>query len=133
MSTTDSTGLAAFPNDESYPSPPQMQEDSDHPDHAGPNPNWRWFWLGLFLAVAPLLIPYFSGIWANATYRYFPFAIAAVVWLIYLRSDGHFYPPRGWFSWFLIGVGMLTILAGTILQFPWFASVGFVCFAATML
>jgi exosortase len=130
MSTTDSTGPVALTDAEIHPSPPPLREGSDQP---GPNPNWRWFWLGLLLAVAPLLIPYFIGMWSNPTYRYFPFAIAAVGWLAYLRGDGHFYPPRGWLSWTVIAFGVLLILAGTIFRFPWFASVAFVCFAAAML
>lgn len=125
MSTTDSTGL-----DETSPDP---QPVASHPVNQIPNLHWRWFWLGLLVAVAPLLIPYFSSMWSNATYRYFPFAIAAVGWLAYARSDGYFYPPRGLFSWLVIGMGLLLILIGTILQFPWFAAVAFICFAGTML
>lgn len=117
-------------HDETHPSPETVNDDTEN---QAPNPHWRWFWLGLLVAVAPLLIPYFSSMWSNATYRYFPFAIAAVAWLTYHRSDGHFYPPRGVFSWLVIGMGLLLILVGAVLQFPWFAAVAFVCFAATML
>ncbi|MCA9140079.1 MAG: exosortase U [Planctomycetales bacterium] len=124
MSTTNSTGL--------YTS---MLDGIDQPAQgvSGPNPNWRWFWLGLLLACAPLLIPYFVSMWANPTYRYFPFAIAAVMWLGYHRSDGKFYPPRSWFSWGAIAVGILSIVFGTIVQFPWFAAVALAIFCTTML
>ena len=127
MSTTASTGL-----DASIPSETD-QNSSAAQAELGPNPHWRWFWLGLLVAVAPLLIPYFSSMWANPTYRYFPFAIAAVIWLTSVRSDHKFYAPRGWFSWFLIGVGMFLILVGAVLQFPWFAAVAFVIFSGTLL
>lgn len=98
-----------------------------------PNPLWRGFWLGLGLAALPLLIPYFVGLWAKPTYRYFPFAIGAVAWLAYTRSDRQLYPPRGWLSWSAIGLGLLLIAAGTVLQFPWFAAVSFVIFCTAML
>lgn len=98
-----------------------------------PDPNWRWFWLGLFLAALPLLVPYFVSMWGNPTYRYFPFAIGSVVWLAYLRSDGQFYAPRGWLSWAAIGVGLLSIVFGAAVQFPWFAAVAFTIFCTTML
>ena len=127
MSTTASTGL-----DASIPSETDQSSSAAHAE-LGPNPHWRWFWLGLLVAVAPLLIPYFSSMWANPTYRYFPFAIAAVIWLTSVRSDHKFYAPRGWFSWFLIGVGMFLILVGAVLQFPWFAAVAFVIFSGTLL
>lgn len=124
MSTTDSTGLSTSMRDESV----QVAQLA-----TGPNPNWRWFWLGLLLACSPLLVPYFTSMWANPTYRYFPFAIAAVVWLTYHRGDGKFYPPRGWFSWAAIGLGLMSLMLGTVVQFPWFAAVAITIFAATML
>ena len=127
MSTTDSTGLYTAMLDEAEPIQPATTGDSQ------PHPNWRWFWLGLFLAVAPLLVPYFIGMWGKPTYRYFPFAIAAVVWLTYLRFDGYFYPPRGWFSWGAIGFALLLTAFGTVVQFPWFAAVAFAILCATML
>ncbi|QDV82835.1 exosortase U [Planctomycetes bacterium TBK1r] len=127
MSTTDSTGLYTSMLDQAEPIQPATTSDSQ------PHPNWRWFWLGLFLAVAPLLVPYFIGMWGNPTYRYFPFAIAAVAWLTYLRFDGYFYPPRGWFSWAAIGFALLLTAFGTVVQFPWFAAVAFAILCATML
>ena len=113
-------------SDESIDSSPLAEENA-------PSPNWRWFWLGLLIAVAPLLIPYFMDLWDNETYRYFPFALAAVGWLGYVRSDHQFYPPRGWVSWSAIVFAMLLLVFGLILQFSWFAAVAMVLVAGAML
>ena len=98
-----------------------------------PHANWKWFWLGLMLAVAPLLVPYFISLWANPTYRYFPFAILAVVLFARGRSDGYFYPPRGWISWLSLCIALLLVVAGTVLRFPWFAAVALVIVSTAML
>ncbi|KAA5539863.1 exosortase U [Roseiconus nitratireducens] len=98
-----------------------------------PAEQWRWFYLGLLLAILPLLIPYFTGMWALERYRYFPFAIAAVVALAWNRSDGEFYPPRGWISWAAIAIGLFLVVAGAVLQFTWFAAVALVLIAGAML
>ncbi|MCO8125459.1 exosortase U [Stieleria sp. TO1_6] len=127
MATVDSTGQATSMPAES----PQV--DLTGSVEQGPNPLWRWFWLGLFLATAPLLIPYFVNLWGNPTYRYFPFAIAAVGWLAYTRSDQQFYAPRGWLSWAAIGLALFLVVAGTIFQFSLFAAVAMVLIAAAML
>jgi exosortase len=101
--------------------------------NVGPSPMWRWFWFGLLLAALPLLIPYFAGMWAYPRYRYFPFAIAAVCYLGYVRSDGKCYPPRGWVSWAVIGGSLLLLIAAAVLQFTWFAAVAAVLIAGTLL
>ncbi|MEO1527025.1 MAG: exosortase U [Planctomycetota bacterium] len=100
---------------------------------SAPSSTWRWFWLGLYLAVVPLLVPYFSGLWVYQRYRYIPFAIGAVVWLAYTRSDHKFYPPRGWVSWAAIVFGLLLIVLGVVVQFPWFAAVALVLISGAML
>ncbi|WP_182870480.1 exosortase U [Stieleria mannarensis] len=127
MSTTDSTGLYTSMIDEAETNATAANLELE------PHPNWRWFWLGLLLAVLPLLVPYFISMWEKPTYRYFPFAIAAVAWLTYVRSDGHFYPPRGWFSWAAIGFALFLVAFGTVLQFPWFAAVALSILCAAML
>jgi exosortase len=131
MSTNTPTELDASLAD--APSSPAVAAEVSSDSTAQPHPAWRWFWLGLLLCTVPLLIPYFSGLWANATYRYFPFAIGAVVWLAYGRSDGHFYPPRGVFSWLAVSFAMLLVVMATILHFSWFASVALVLVCTAML
>ncbi len=125
------TELDAPPADAS--SSPAVTAEASSDSATLPHPAWRWFWLGLVLCTAPLLIPYFSGLWANATYRYFPFAIGAVAWLAYVRSDGRLYPPRGWISWLAVGLAMLLVLVATVLHFSWFAAVAFVLVCTAML
>ena len=112
----------------------QANPDSmDGGNDSAPSPIWRWFWLGLGLTVLPLLLPYFINLWESDQYRFFPFAIAATAWLAYTRSDGRFYPPRGWLSWATIVFALLLVVAGIVLKFPWFASVAFVLIAGTLL
>lgn len=131
MSTNEPTEVAVAMD---HPSPnPAVQSNVSAQSTTLPHGAWRWFWLGLVLCTAPLLIPYFASLWAKPTYRYFPFAIAAVIWLAYTRSDGQFYSPRGWLSWLGIAASLLLVLAGTVLHFPWFAAVAFVMICTAML
>ncbi|TWU04860.1 exosortase U [Stieleria varia] len=90
---------------------------------------WMYFWALLFLASVPLLIPYMIDMWAHDRYRYFPFALLATGWLVYNRFDGRFYPPRSWFSWGVISIACVLIAGSAVIQFPWFAAVGFVLIA----
>lgn len=106
---------------------------AEEPADSAPSSSWRWFWLGLYCAVIPLLIPYFSGLWVYHRYRYIPFAIGAVVWLAYTRSDGKFYPPRGWVSWLAIVFGLLLVVMGVVFQFTWFAAVALVFISGALL
>ncbi|MEL6107036.1 MAG: exosortase U [Planctomycetota bacterium] len=106
---------------------------AEEPADSAPSSSWRWFWLGLYCAVIPLLIPYFSGLWVYHRYRYIPFAIGAVVWLAYNRSDGKLYPPRGWISWAAIVLGLLLVVLGVVFQFTWFAAVALVLISGALL
>ena len=130
MSSIDSTQMddAAQVVTSSHPEEAAASEISLRPDG-----RWRWFWVGLLTAAAPLLVPYFLQLWGNPTYRYFPFVFAAVGWLAYTRTDGGFYPPRGGLGWTAIALGLLLILVGATLAFPWFAAVAFVMFGFAML
>ncbi len=115
-----------------------MLDGTEHqavPNHSAsvPHRHWRWFWLGLLLTSAPLLLPYFTSLWSNPTYRYFPFAVAAVAWLGYSRSDGYFYAPRGWLSWCWIALGVFLVVFSLVIQFPWFSAVAFTIFCTAML
>ena len=96
---------------------------TDDVDESRSDRRWRLFWALLLVAALPILIPYFIEMWAVQWYRYFPFVIIAVAALAYARSDGHFYPPRRWFHWATVGLGVLLIIASAVLQFTWFAAI----------
>ncbi len=96
---------------------------TDDVDESQNDRRWRLFWSLLLLAALPILIPYFIEMWGVQWYRYFPFVIIAIAALAYARSNGHFYPPRRWFHWAAVGLGVLLIIASAVLQFTWFAAV----------
>lgn len=93
---------------------------------------WAMFWVGLLLTTIPLLIPYFKDLWDNVTYRFFPFAILATAWLGYDRWDRVVRPPRGWFSWALLGGSALLVIASILFSFTWFAAVAAVLIVCVM-
>ena len=94
---------------------------------------WHFFWGLLFLSSAPLLILYFGTLWNIERYQFFPFAIAAVVFLAYQRWDRELTAPRGTLTWCTIGVGVGCVVLGCLLRSPWFAAIAFACFSATLL
>lgn len=93
---------------------------------------WSGFWIGLLLITAPLLIPYFKDLWDNVTYCFFPFAILATAWLGYDRWDRVVRPPRGWFSWALLGGAGFLVIASILFSFTWFAAVAAVVIVCVM-
>ncbi len=76
-----------------------------------------------------MLFVYFSRMWHLPHYQYFPFAIAAVVWLAWTRSDRNFYPPARIGSLLGVCLGSIALLAAWTLKSPWMMTVAFVFFA----
>lgn len=94
---------------------------------------WTWFWVALLAACIPMLVIYFSRMWRLDHYQYFPFAIGAVAWLAWSRSDRYFYAPSRISSLLLIAVGVLAMIGSWSLRSPWMMSIAFVCYAAACL
>lgn len=94
---------------------------------------WTWFWVALLAACIPMLVIYFSRMWRLDHYQYFPFAIGAVAWLAWSRSDRYFYAPSRVSSLLLISMGLLAMIGSWSLRSPWMMSIAFVCYAAACL
>lgn len=94
---------------------------------------WTWFWVALLAACIPMLVIYFSRMWRLDHYQYFPFAIGAVAWLAWSRSDRYFYAPSRISSLLLISVGVLAMIGSWSLRSPWMMSIAFVCYTAACL
>ncbi len=91
---------------------------------------WFWFWCALAVACLPMLVPYFADMWAMTHYQYFPFVFLAVGTLIYTRSDGMLYPPRGWVGWTTVAIGLLITATAILNQQVWLGGFGFVVLAS---
>ncbi|MCR9115331.1 MAG: exosortase U [bacterium] len=94
---------------------------------------WTWFWVALLAACIPMLVIYFAQMWRLDHYQYFPFAIGAVAWLAWSRSDRYFYAPSRISSLLLIAVGVLAMIGSWSLRSPWVMSIAFVCYSAACL
>ncbi|GAB5516803.1 exosortase U [Rhodopirellula baltica] len=94
---------------------------------------WTWFWVALLAACIPMLAIYFSRMWRLDHYQYFPFAIGAVVWLGWTRSDRYFYAPSQVSSLLMIAMGTLAMVGSWSLRSPWMMSIAFMCIAAACL
>ncbi|TWT94290.1 exosortase U [Neorhodopirellula pilleata] len=90
---------------------------------------WTWFWGGLLLACLPMLVIYFSRMWRLPHYQYFPFAITAVVWLAWTRSDRTFRPPTTFVSIAALALGGVTMAGGLFLRSPWMVAIAFFFFS----
>ncbi len=106
----------------------QLSSDTDElPWHLSV---WTWFWVGLLACGLPMLVIYFSRMWRLAHYQYFPFAILAVLWLAWTRSDRRFYPPMSWISITCVSLGGIALAGGWSLRSPWMVAIAFFFFAA---
>ncbi|WDQ15664.1 exosortase U [Rhodopirellula sp. P2] len=94
---------------------------------------WTWFWVALLAAGLPMLAVYFSRMWRLDHYQYFPFAIGAVAWLAWTRSDRYFYAPARLTSLVLVFIGVVAMLGSWSVRSPWMMSIAFVCFSAACL
>ena len=93
------------------------------------NRSWQFFWLMLFAAAAPMLISHLANLWNREAYRYFPFVLLAVGWMLYTRWDQQFRPPTGWIGWAAIFSGLGMIFLAVLVPSPWLATLGFLCFS----
>lgn len=94
---------------------------------------WTWFWGISFLLCTPLVIPYLLDLWQLEHYRYFPFAIAAVVYWTRKRMLLPVYGPRGYFAGVLLVSSFALLLLAMRAQSAWFGIVAFVLCAASFL
>jgi exosortase len=76
-----------------------------------------------------MLVVYFSRMWRLPHYQYFPFAIAAVMWLAWNRSDRTFRAPATLVSIGALILGVLAMTGGLVLRSPWMVAIAFVFFA----
>lgn len=85
----------------------------------------RLLLLLLILAHVPFLIDYLRGLWQQAHYQFFPFAIGAFVWLFTTRRSGE--PERWtWPAWSLMAVDLCCLIVQPWMYSPLLAFVGLV-------
>ncbi len=89
-----------------------------------PIQGWALFWGGLVVLALPQLYAYFMWLWGMEHYRFFPFAIVAMIGLALARWDHHLGGPRSIFAWGLIAVALAAIIGANRLQSPWLAMLG---------
>ncbi len=107
--------------------------DEFRPATSTPSFDWRWVWLALLSSTVPMLVHYFIWNWKYEQYHFFPLLIAAVLSLFYVRFDGVYRVPRGWFAWVSVGAGTLATIASLVVDSPWLSTIGFVSFATALL
>lgn len=84
---------------------------------------WFWFWAGLWVACLPFVAIYLTRMWRLPHYQYFPFAIGAVLWLAWTRSDRKFYPPDSLISLSAIVLGFIAVAGGLMVRSPWMVTI----------
>jgi exosortase len=93
--------------------------ESDEPGSG----RWSIFWLMLGLAVAPMLVPYFTNLWTREPYRFFPLALLAVGYLWHRRWDRQFRAPYGLVGWTAVAIGIALTAFGILIASPWICAV----------
>lgn len=74
----------------------------------------------------PMLWVYYSRLWMQEHYQFFPFALGAFGWFLWTRFKGPFVLTP--FTLGVAAVDVLLLLVGTlVLQSPWLVALGFVC------
>lgn len=87
------------------------------------------------LAQLPILFLYFRGLWARPHYQFFPFAIAACIYLAYLRWPKN-QPQvirRSFASDLLFGIGFLLAVTGLLFLEPWFNAASVILIVTSLL
>jgi len=86
----------------------------------------------LGLAHVPFAVVYFISLWQFEHYQFYPFAIAAFVWLYVLRGDRGVIRP-GWIGWMAISLDILVLLFAATTNWiqPTMVAVTLYCFAVT--
>jgi exosortase len=88
----------------------------------------------LLLAYGPLLWMFFSQQWDKPHYQYFPFVIAAFLWLLWDRyrngSPAAADQQPNWIDRTLLPVAALVLLAAIVVNSPWCAMISIIILAA---
>lgn len=102
-------------------------------ENVRPQRPWMIFWLALLIATAPMMVPYLTGLWNQERYRYFPFVILAVAYLVYQRWNRDWMPPRGWPCVAAVFGGLGCSVLGAMIHSPWVSAVGFLAVVTSFL
>lgn len=98
-----------------------------------PTRYWLIFWSILGVSCLPFLIPYGITLTRQELYQYFPFVIAGVGYLFFLRWDRVVAGPRDRVSWFFIWAGFFFFVAGTLIHSTWLGNLAFLSFTYSFL
>jgi len=93
--------------------------------HGSSAPKGRIPLLLLLAAHVPYLLTYWISLWSQSHYQFFPFALAAFVWLFFSRRNGNV-PRWSVASLVLFGMDVLCLGIGVWLNSPWLVAVGMI-------
>ncbi|KAA1259832.1 Transmembrane exosortase [Rubripirellula obstinata] len=79
----------------------------------------------MLVALLPFLVKYCRAMWFQSLYQYFPFLLAAVFGLAYVRFDRRIRLPHGWFSKTATIASLIFMVGAAILASSWLGAIAF--------
>ncbi len=93
----------------------------DSRDHAA-----SLFWGLMLVGFCPFLLKYFGAMWSQDLYQYFPFLLAAVGGLAFLRFDHRIRLPEGVWSRLALVAAVVILIAAAFLSSSWLGAISFI-------
>ncbi|QDT03488.1 Transmembrane exosortase (Exosortase_EpsH) [Rubripirellula lacrimiformis] len=118
--------VSTNPSDTSYELSRGFQLDPR--DHAA-----ALFWGLLLLGSLPFLAKYCVAMWNQDLYQYFPFLLAAVGGLAYLRFDHRIRLPQNLWSRLPLALALAFLIAAAILSSSWLGAISFILLTTSFL
>lgn len=91
------------------------------------------FWLVCLIPTLPLAVAHWLGLLGHIQYSFLPFSFVLVAFWYWQRAEGTVSRPDAISSWTVVALGLIAVLIGALIAFPWFGVLGFVLIGATAL
>ena len=91
------------------------------------------FWLICLIPTIPLALTHWLGLLGNSQYAFLPLPFVLVAFLYWQRAEGTIGRPESITRWTVVVAGLIAVLLGGLIAFPWLGALGFVLIAAAAL
>ncbi len=88
------------------------------------------FWLVCLVPTLPLAITHWLGLLGDWRYAFLPLPFLLIAFLYWQRSEGTITRPQSAGGWAVVVIGLIAVLLGGLIAFPWFGALAFVLVVA---
>ncbi|KAA1259835.1 Transmembrane exosortase [Rubripirellula obstinata] len=91
------------------------------------------FWLVCLVPALPLALAHWIGLLGDSQYAFLPLPFLVIGFLYWQRAEGTISRPETLSKWIVVALGLLAVLLGGLIAFPWLGALGFLLIAAAAL